>query len=207
MEDASTTENAAFGKNPSTRDTLELVAKLVAIIGGLLSALVLIISLRANTEQRASELRWEQARLAAELQDDMLIDDPQAFDALRMTDWTAFDFTIDGRKVRITREEVQQALDVESNDGLTSSGVFVRESFDRLFYHMGKLERALESNLIVFEDVCSPMDYYVPFLRSTHGQVLIPYMKQLHHDDALTFMQRFDAPSQCAARRSTPGRA
>jgi hypothetical protein len=188
-----------------TRDRLELTSRMVAIIGGLISAIALIISLQASTKQRARELRWEQARMAAELQDEMLIDDPQAFDALRMTDWFAFDFTIDDKKVRITREEVQQALNVANNDNLTPRGVFVRESFDRLFYHMGKLERALESELIVFEDVCSPMDYYVPFLRSTHGQVLIPYMEQLHHDDALIFMRRFGATPKCPSNRRSPG--
>jgi hypothetical protein len=175
-----------------------MASKAVAIIGGLISAIVLIISLRASTAQRDRGLRWEQAKLAAELEDDMLINDPQAFNALRMTDWDAFDFTIEGKNVRITREEVQEALNVKSN--LPPNGAFVRESFDRLFYRMGKIERALESNLIKFEDVCSPMDYYVPFLRFTHGQVLIPYMEQLHHTDALNFMKRFETKPKCEKR-------
>jgi hypothetical protein len=179
------------------KDRFDMASKAVAIIGGLISAFVLIVSLRANTNQRASELRWQQGQLAADLQDEMLIDDPQAFNALRMTDWGAYDFTVDGKPVRITREQVQQALNVESNNSLSPEGVFVRESFDRLFYRMGKINRALESQLIRFEDVCSPMDYYVPFLQSTHGRVLIPYMKQLHHADALKFMDRFRDKPNC----------
>jgi hypothetical protein len=205
MDREATDRSPASGKSSSASDRFEMVSKVVAIAGGLISAVVLIISLREGTNQRASELRWEQARLAAELEDDMLINDPQAFNALRLTDWGAFDFTIEGAKVRITRDEVHQALDVENNDDLSSSGVFIRESFDRLFYRMGKIERALQSDLIRFEDVCSPMDYYVPFLRSAHGRVLIPYMEQLHHTDALAFVKRFDAGPKCPSSEPGPG--
>lgn len=189
MDQEVTNKPTASGKN---KDRFDMVSKAVAIVGGLLSAIVLIISFRASTAQRARELRWQQAKLAAELEDDMLINDPQAFNALRMTDWNAFQFTVEGKTVPVTREQVHEALSVQNNDNLPANGVLIRESFDRLFYRMGKIERALGSNLIRFEDVRSPMDYYVPFLRSTHGQVLIPYMEQLHHTDALNFMKRFD---------------
>lgn len=203
MDQESTNKHAALGKN---KDRFDMVSKAVAIIGGLLSAVVLIISLRASTAQRARELRWQQAKLAAELEDDMLINDPQSFNALRMIDWGAFQFTVEGKTVRVTQDEVQEALNVENNDNLPPNGVLVRESFDRLFYRLGKIERALGSNLIRFEDVCSPMDYYVPFLRSTYGKVLLPYMEQLHHTDALKFMKRFDdRPKSPSDNRSRGG--
>lgn len=204
MDQEATNKLAASGKN---KDRFDMVSKAVAIVGGLLSAIVLIISFRASTAQRARELRWQQAKLAAELEDDMLINDPQAFNALRMTDWNAFQFTVEGKTVPVTREHVHAALSVQNNDNLPSNGVLIRESFDRLFYHMGKIERALGSDLIRFEDVYSPMDYYVPFLRSTHGQVLIPYMEQLHHTDALNFMKRFDnQPKSPSDNRSRGGK-
>lgn len=203
MDQEATNKLAASGKN---KDRFDMVSKAVAIVGGLLSAVVLIISFRASTAQRDRELRWQQAKLAAELEDDMLINDPQAFNALRMTDWDAFQFTVEGKTVRVTKTEVQEALNVENNVSLPPNGVLVRESFDRLFYRMGKIERALRSNLIRFEDVCSPMDYYVPFLRDTYGQVLIPYMKLLHHADALNFMKRFDnEPKRLSDNRSPDG--
>lgn len=181
-----------------TKSIFDGVSKSVAIIGGLISAFVLIISLRANTNQKATELRWNQAKLAVELQDDMLINDPQAFNALRMTDWSAFDFAVNGKSVRVNREEVLAALDTGNNSNLPPNGVFIRESFDRLFYRMGKIERALGSNLIRFEDVCSPMDYYVPFLRSTYGTVLDGYMTQLHQTDAQNLMKRFNNKPVCS---------
>ena len=148
----------ALGGNPLTKDRFDVISKVVAIIGGLISAIALIISLQNNTEQRARELRWSQAKLAVELEDDMFINDPQAFNALRMIDWGAYAYTIKGTEVMISREEVQQALNVENNNELTPKSVFVRESFDRLFYRMGKIERAVKSELVRFEDVYSPMD-------------------------------------------------
>ena len=190
----------ALEKIALTKDRFDMTSKAVAIIGGLISAIVLIISLRASTAEKARELRWDQAKLAVELEDDMLINDAQSFNALRMTDWGAFDFTIEGKKVRITEQDVQEALNVNNNNSLPPNGVFVRESFDRLFYRMGRIERALESSLIRFEDVCSPMDYYIPFLKSTHGQDLMPYMEQLHHGDAVKFMKRFDSNPKCPSR-------
>ncbi len=192
MDQEVSKKSTVSGENPLTKDRFGMISKVVAIIGGLISAIALIISLNDNTNQRARELQWNQAKLAAELEDDIFINDPKAFNALRMTDWGAYDFIIEGTKVMITSEEVQEALNIEKNNELTPKGVFVRESFDRLFYRIGKIERAVKSKLIRFEDVYSPMDYYVPFLRSTHGQVLIPYMQQLHHTDALKFMKRFD---------------
>ncbi len=204
MNQEAANKSAALGKNSLAKDRFDMASKAVAIIGGLISAIVLIISLRASTAEKTRELRWDQAKLAVELEDDMLINDPQAFNALRMTDWGAFDFTIEGKKVRVTQDDVQEALDVENNDNLTINRVFVRESFDRLFYRMGRIERALESNLIRFEDVCSPMDYYIPFLRSAHGQVLMPYMEQLHHSDAVNFMKRFDSNPKCPAHSPSP---
>jgi hypothetical protein len=204
MEQDSTNKVALSGKNSVTKEGFDMASKAVAIIGGLISAFALIISLRTGTDQRARVLLWDQAKLAADLQDEMFVNDPHAFNALRMTDWGAFDFTVEGKTVRITREQVQEALNVENNDNLSPSAVFVRESFDRLCYRMGKIERALKSNLIRFEDVCSPMVYYVPFLRSTHGKVLMPYMEQLHHTDALNFMKRFDNKPTCPSQDPSP---
>src|SRR5262245_6802588 len=183
-------ESRTEGMNPLTKDRFDVASKVVAIIGGLISASILILTLHASTEQRARELRWNQAKLAMELEDGML-KDPQAFNALNMTDWENKEYTVEGNKVVISSKEVQQALDVNNNFNLPPNGVFIRESFDRLFFHLGKMERSIQSNLIRFEDVRSPIDYYVRFLRSKYGEGLINYMKQLNHTDAMKFMNRF----------------
>jgi hypothetical protein len=78
-------------------DKFELTSKLVAILGGIISAIALILTLQSGTEQRATELRWKQANLARELVENML-SDSKAFDALRMIDWTARMYQIESDK-------------------------------------------------------------------------------------------------------------
>ena len=180
------------GLSQRTRDRFEIASKSIAITGGILSAIALIITLNGTSVQRARELRWNQAKLAMSFTDAML-DDAQAFDALRMIDWDRRTYLIGGNQpVVIAAENVHHALDTGSNDSLSAGDTYVRESFDRLFYHLGKTERALRSNLIEFADVRSPIDYYTPVLMDRYGDVLIPYMRQLGDCDAMNFLHRFD---------------
>jgi hypothetical protein len=186
--------------SPFTKDIFDITSKTVAIFGGLISAIILIITLNNGTKQRANELRWNQAKLASELVDKTL-NDPLALNALNMLDWENKSYQNGDSVIIINSDEVQRSLNIENNLNLPPNGEFIRESFDRLSYYLGKIERSLKSNLIIFDDVSSPMDYYVPFLRSKYGRVLIPYMKQLHHNDAIKFMNRFEPqPAQNATR-------
>lgn len=175
----------------------EVAFKSVAIVGGIISAIAIVVALQAGTSQRKIELRWKQANLAMDLLDSML-SDTQAFDALRMVDWNARTYQITGdEEARIDSAAVEFSLDVQNNNDLSPSGVYVRESFDRLFYHMGRIERSVRTDLIVFDDVRGPLDYYVPILRSRYGRVLMPYMRQLGFRDAIALLDRIplaDAP-------------
>lgn len=182
-----------------TKDRFEATAKVVAILGGIISAIALIVTLRSSTDQRASELRWKQANLAMELVDTML-SDSQAFNALRMIDWygRTYQISIDKEAV-IGIEEVRYSLDVQNNLNLSPSDVFVRESFDRLFYHMGRMERSVRTELIKFDDVRSPLGYYAKILCNEYNAVLTPYMTQLRVDDAQQLLNRFQI-SECGSR-------
>ena len=177
--------------NQLTKERFEVTAKVVAILGGIISAIALVVTLQSSTEQRASELRWKQANLAMELVDTML-SDSQAFDALRMIDWyeRTYQISTDEEAV-ISSEDVRSALDVKNNDNLSQSGVFVRESFDRLLYHMGRMERSVRTELIKFDDVRSPLGYYAQILCNEYKTVLTPYMTQLRVSDAQKLLSRF----------------
>ena len=179
------------GVSQRTKDRFEIASKSIAIAGGIVSAIALIITLGRNTAQRASELRWDQARLAMEFTDAMLAD-PQAFDALRMVDWERRAYPVGDRVAVIGSSEVRHALDVRSNASLSPTDIYVRETFDRLFYHFGKIDRAIDSRLVLQDDVASPIDYYAPVLLNKYGDVLIPYMRQLNHCDALDLLHRFE---------------
>lgn len=184
--------------NQLTKERFEVTAKIVAILGGIISAIALVVTLQSSTEQRASELRWKQANLAMELVDSML-SDSQAFDALRMIDWSGRTYLISiDEEAVIGTEEVRNSLDVQNNNNLSPSGVFVRESFDRLFYHMGRMERSVRTELIKFDDVRSPLGYYAQILCNEYKAVLTPYMTQLRVDDAQKLLNRFQV-DECAS--------
>jgi hypothetical protein len=196
------------GMSQPARDRFEVASKSIAIIGGIISALGLIITLQGSITQRSTEHRWNQAKLAMELIDDML-SDPQAFDALRMIDWDSRTYQVGkDHEEKIGTGEVHDALDVRNNSNLSPAGVYVRESFDRLFYHLGKLERAIDSDLVRFEDVDSPLDYYVPIFRSKYGDAAPQYMKQLGDRDAMGLLERFprDSGSRTVGSGASAGR-
>ena len=177
--------------NPITNERFEVTAKVVTILGGIITAIALILTLQSSNEQRANELRWKQANLAMELVDTLLADS-QAFDALRMIDWGQRTYLISkDEKATIGTEEVRNSLNVDNNENLSQSGVFVRESFDRLFYHMGRMERSVITELIKFDDVRSPLDYYAKILCINYESVLMPYMIQLRVNDAKELLTRF----------------
>jgi hypothetical protein len=192
MTAASPDGSRPAGLTQLTKDRFEVASKSMAIVGGIVSAAVLIVTLQGTLEQRAREHRWNQARLAMELVDD-LMSDPLAFDALRMIDWESREYQIAGGPPQvITSSVVREALDPGNNEHLTATGVYVRESFDRLFHHLGKLERALRSELIVPDDIESPLaTYYAPLLRSKYASVIEAYMKQLGVTDAAALLRRY----------------
>jgi hypothetical protein len=215
MEGEGTVTNEALestrkGMSQLTKDRFDVASKSIAIVGGIVSAVVLIVTLQGGLAQRTREHRWNQAKLAMEFVDTML-SDHQAFDAMRMIDWGQRKYEIgSGRTELITSQDVRSALDIRNNAGLSPSGVYVRESFDRLFHYLGKMERSLNSGLVTFDDVRSPLAYYVPILTKTYGEVLTPYMKQLGHDDAIDFLQRLSPPpaaSRPRGRRDPTGGA
>jgi hypothetical protein len=179
--------------NQLTKDKFDVATKTVGILGGIISAIALILTLQADTDQRKDELRWKQANLARELVDTML-SDPQAFNALRMIDWDPGIYQIKtDQEQEIGSEEVRNSLSIENNNNLSHIGVYVRENFDRLFYHMGILERSVRTNLIKFEDVQSPLDYYTQILLVKYQDVLNPYMTQLGNNDAIDLLGRFQS--------------
>src|SRR5688572_9416059 len=101
-----------------TKDRFEAASKSIAIVGGIVSAVVLIVTLQGSLTQRKSEHRWNQARLAMQLVDEMMAD-AQAFDALRMIDWNNRTYQVTaGREETITTRNVSEALDVRNNHSL-----------------------------------------------------------------------------------------
>ncbi len=159
MNSDQTDKSRLGGISQLAKDRFDIGSKSVAILGGILSIIALVVTLHANnqqgaidTKQRASDLRWNQAKLAKELVDAIILD-KKAFNALRMIDWSAVDSSADGGPTdKIEFREVMYGLDLQYNDGpFLNNRVYIRECFDRLFYHMGGIARSMRNGLVKFE--------------------------------------------------------
>lgn len=192
MNERPSNSSKVGGVNQLTKDRFEILSKTVAIIGGIVSALALIWTLNESTVQKKLELRRNQSRLGMELVD-AILSDTQTFDALRMVDWNRRIYQVGKNKQVITTEDVRIALDIQNSDHLSEIDVFIREHFDELFYHMEKIERCLRVDLIQFEDIQSPLDYYLPIMYNKYRDVLDQYMQLVGHKEATALLIRFEA--------------
>jgi hypothetical protein len=182
-----------------TEARVELWSKTVGIVGGLLSAVGLVWGLFANVHEQRRQLRWEQAKYGRELVGAMLAD-PPAKAALLMLDYESRAYEVrPGDTTRITSATVWTALDT-ANVGLEADWVFVRDSFDRLLYHVAGLEHAVRTELVEFDDVRYPLGYYVAKMRG-HEDVVRGYARAFGYGPAADLLARFDAARGTARSR------
>lgn len=191
--------------DPNLRDWIETIAWLVAIVGGGL-AFIKYISVQRHHQTRRQEeleqhrldLRWRQADAAKKLIDSLLADS-QAWTALRMLDSWSQTFEIaPGRPVVITPDQWITALRFATDTAAPEVDTLVRESFDRLFFHMAMLEHRVGTGLVHFEDVSFPLSYYVAIMRGDRA-VYQGYLKRYNLDRAQRFLNRFDEWTKGAA--------
>jgi hypothetical protein len=67
---------------------------------------------------------------------------------------------------------------------------FVRDAFDTLYYYLDRFEHFIRVGLTSFEDVSSPLDYYVDYLaedKNTHEQ----YIALTRYTRVTQFLERF----------------
>jgi hypothetical protein len=170
---------------------VEITAKVVAIVGGLIAAFKVIIEMRENRKQRVRELRWKQSNSARELLKEMF-SSKFASDASTMFEWTGREFNIlDEVKEPITFDDVREALrtyDTFFND----KEIYIRDCVDSFLYYIEIIEQAIKNELIQFADVKFPMDYYVKTLKKNNLiDPLNSFIEQYDYDNAKSFFKRF----------------
>lgn len=193
------------GLDPFWKDVAQTGAWSVAIVGGLIAAAKAIHESRLNREQRDRaldearearaqrnrDLRWRQAQVGTELVDKAL-NDPQAWDAAQMIDWEDREFKIsDGTRVTVTLDDVARALR-PYRDKCDLKDAYIREAFDALFYRYSSFERALNIDLVTFDDVATPAQYYIREM-SKRRSVYEAYMSTFGFAAALRFANRFES--------------
>jgi hypothetical protein len=152
--------------------------------------------LKLNRIQREEELKWKRAQAAKDLNDKMLAD-PSALNARLMIDYqSGRDFMLPGASspITIATKDVVQALTQRHSPGTIVPALdrFIRDAFDELLYQMGILEHYISRELIEFEDIRHPIDYYVHRMKEVGLQVPVQdYIEHYHFYRTKLFLQRF----------------
>lgn len=152
------------------KDCAQVLAWLVASIGGTIAAFKAVAELRRANRERAEalterqrEFRWRQAEMARTILDQLWAD-PLARAAMKMLDWTGLTYTHEGQKTGpITHEAMTKSLRT-TNTQFTFDEQFVRDAFDQLFDGFERIEHYLAIKLVIWDDVSGRLEYYVSLL-------------------------------------------
>jgi cell division protein FtsB len=166
-------------------------------------------------DQRNRQLRWDQAKLAKEINDQFL-EDHEAQEALGIIDSDAsfFEITDDTKKppikfrVLLDNDEHIKALQINPK-AATSMEAFVRECFDAWFYWMSIMEQYLKNELIREEDIAYPSDYYIRCLRDDRKlyDACVAYIERYRlSPNILKFMVRFTETTRASISSSAAGK-
>jgi hypothetical protein len=160
----------------------------VAVIGAIITALLAVVQALAGLVQRRHEMRTRQAETGRELVEEML---DQAGDALSMLDFDSNQYELDNGKLEtITSTDVEESLrqPVERQDPIA---IFVRESFDALFYYFEHFEHYIRVRLTRFEDLQAPAEYYVAYMAEDR-ELYSKYLNTTMFKRAARFLNRFE---------------
>ncbi|MFQ6029289.1 MAG: hypothetical protein ACE5Q6_17575 [Dehalococcoidia bacterium] len=173
------------------KDWAQIVAWLVASVGGVMAAFRAVVEMRRAREQRDEDLRWRQAREAKGLMDEME-GDSWASNAMQMLDWTGREYEIaEGKRAIIDTDTMRAALRTHP-ETFNDVEVYIRDCFDHFFDWLEQLEHFVAISLVRFEDLEDGVDYYVERL-AWSPQVYQEFMRTYHYDKALRFLDRFPA--------------
>ena len=77
---------------------------------------------------------------------------------------------------------------------------YVRDCFDMLMFYLDRIEHYVAIDLVVFQDVESPADYYVAKM-APHKVVYVQYVRSIPYPRVLHFLQRYPSlvPSRPAS--------
>lgn len=143
-----------------------------------------------NRKQREEELRWRKASLARDVLKE-LQEDTYASDAMLMLDWSNREYTISKDHVEnILRQEVWEALRI-SPTNFNTKEKYIRDCFDHFFGIMQRIEHFISINLVEFEDVEYPFNYFAGKLKVSHD-VVEAFLKKYEYQKALAFLNRLD---------------
>jgi hypothetical protein len=177
----------------TTRQWVETASWAAAIVGVGFAVFKGLQEVRESRAQRERELRWKQAAAARELLNE-LFDWEQAWFALQMLERDGRVFAMpEGGHLRVTAADYRRALS-KRDDSIDDKDQYLRDCFDSLFYYFGLFEHYIMRGLVQYEDLASPIHYYLRRL-TMHLDVVVPYLKDYDFDRTERFLKRFSPKS------------
>ena len=183
----------------TVKDLIQVTTWIVASLGGVIAAFKAINEMVAQRKlregeknQREQEYRWRQAALAKEILSEIFSSEECIF-TMQMLDWNNRVYEIaPGKFEFVTREEILHALRVD-NIEFTTKEAFVRDCFDQYLDGFQMLEHYIRINLIHFEDIKYPIEYWVEEMSNRHlRDVVERYMYEYRFFNAINFLNRFN---------------
>jgi hypothetical protein len=167
----------------------QVTAWQAAVFGGLITAFLAVLQALIATRQRSRELRWKKAETGRDLAD-RIFSEPLSNAALLMLDSEIRSYKIgDTIEVTINVADMLAALTAKE---LPQSPTFdfIRDAFDTLYFYLDRIEHFIGVGLTSFEDVQSPLDYYVDYL-AEDKQIHLDYIGITRYTRVTQFLDRF----------------
>jgi len=140
--------------------------------------------------QRMQELRWRKAQAAKSLNDEMLSDEGAQV-AMTMLDWEGREFEVQtGVKESISLDDMLASLRTTDTDTFSDLEIFVRDSFDDLFYYLEIFEHYISRGLVDFMDLEHPVKYYIDLMAANRPSFEY-YLREYKFELASAFLERF----------------
>lgn len=192
----------------ANKDAYDVILKVIAVPAGLFAFVRYLLELTWSRRLRREELDWRRSQKAHELISAMYASRRDQ-DAMRMLDYDGRVVEIDDDSaVPISYEMHRHALRT-TNTNFTNAEVYIRDCFDHILSSFSGFEHYIRRNLIAFEDVRYPTEYYASLMARARP-IYEAYARSYGMDDAIAFMDRFDvwrrAPTVGNVHDGAPGR-
>ncbi len=189
-----------FITHPNLHAWIQSAALVMAVIGGAFGVFKVLFERRHAREQREHELaqrvseqKWRMASVAKDLNDRMIAD-PQVKVALSLLDIALRAYSLPSKPpVFLARSDIAPALDTATNGGnVDDQALLITDAFDQLFYYMGIFEHWISRDLVTFEDVRHPIDYYIGCMAKDCASVS-RYLERFGFYRTIKFLNYFES--------------
>lgn len=159
-------------------DEVQLISWIIAMIAGIITAIIAISSFRKSIRERKLDLLWKQANVAKEFIHEIHTNKYSGA-AISMLDWFVIDKADNFDTSKITEieyEEVLVAIPKIIDRTYNDKEHYILDCFDWFFYYIDRSEQHIVDGLFLFDNV---------------KYIFFPYFKKIYQNKELyeTFMK------------------